>query len=254
MNDAEVDSHTLPSFLRLRVAESPAAIAFWQEADHTGWDPITWKEFELRVARLRDALHAAGLRKGERLALIAPVSLEWELVHHAALAMGAVVVGIDAHDLPTRIAILAEQADVAGFVTSDARTLASVLPQRLARVRFVLDLGSGEEIPAGVRGFNWAEFNALANSATSQPARPTADDLATIISRRARPVTREESPIAIGRFAWPSTRSATCSALSINEAACFAGCPCRISSSAWSISLGCERARRRTCWAIHAGY
>jgi len=146
MNDAEVDSHTLPSFLRLRVAESPAAIAFWQEADHTGWDPITWKEFELRVARLRDALHAAGLRKGERLALIAPVSLEWELVHHAALAMGAVVVGIDAHDLPTRIAILAEQADVAGFVTSDARTLASVLPQRLARVRFVLDLSSGGKL------------------------------------------------------------------------------------------------------------
>ena len=181
MNDAEVDSHTLPSFLSLRVAESPAAIAFWQEADHTGWDPITWQEFELRVARLRDALHAAGLRKGERLALIAPVSLEWELVHHAALAMGAVVVGIDAHDLPARIALLAEQADVAGFVTSDARTLASVLPQRLARVRFVLDLGGGAEIPAGVRGFNWAEFNALAQSATSQPARPTADDLATII-------------------------------------------------------------------------
>jgi len=181
MNDTDMESRTLPSFLSVRVAQSPTAIAFWWENGHTGWDPITWKEFELRVVRLRDALDAAGLRKGERLALIAPVSLEWELVHHAALALGAVVVGIDAHDLPARIAILAEQADVAGFVTSDARTLASVRPERLARVGFVLDLGSGAEMPAGVRRFDWAGFNALAQSARIPPVRPTADDLATIV-------------------------------------------------------------------------
>jgi len=181
MNDTGADSNTLPSFLRLRVAESPTATAFWHESDHAGWVPITWEELEARVARLRDALHAAGLRKGDRLALIAPVSLEWELLHHAALAMGAVVVGIDAHDLPTRIAGLAEQADVAAFAISDARALAGVLPQRLASARFVLDLSGAAEAPADVRRLDWAELDALAQRTATQAPGPAAEDLAIII-------------------------------------------------------------------------
>src|SRR6476469_2225011 len=95
---------TVPQILELRAAESPTSTAFWQQSEDKDWKPITWQEFALRVPNLRNALHAAGLRKGERLALIAPVSLEWELLHHAALAMGVVVVGMDAHDLPARIA------------------------------------------------------------------------------------------------------------------------------------------------------
>src|SRR5438309_9580778 len=105
MSETRTLPRTVPSLLDLRVADSPSAVAFWQPSFDKGWQPTSWGEFAVQVATVRGALHGAGLRYGDRLALIAPVSLEWELLHHAALSLGAVIVGMDAHDLPSRIAV-----------------------------------------------------------------------------------------------------------------------------------------------------
>ncbi len=173
---------TVAQLLELRAAETPEAIAFQCEVDGGRWQPITWHNFAARVSRLRHALSAAGLRKGDRLALIAPVSLEWELLHHAALALGVVVVGLDAHDLPERIAEMADQADVVAFATTDPRVLLQVGSERLAKVRFVLQLATGlGDPPTATRRLSWTELEALGESARPGHAPPTADDIATII-------------------------------------------------------------------------
>lgn len=185
MTDPWASASTVARLLELRAAETPRAVAFRHEASTGRWEPVSWHDFSMRVARLRRALCAAGLRKGDRLALIAPVSLEWELLHHAALAMGAVVVGMDAHDLPERIATMSEQAGIAAFATTDLRVLSQIGADRLAGCRFLLhlgDSGSGrDDLPGSARTLTWAELDAVEGSTETLAETPTADDIATII-------------------------------------------------------------------------
>lgn len=174
---------TVPGMLAARVAATPSATAFHVQGDAGLWQPLSWQDFAEQVERLRGGLVAAGLRAGDRLALIAPVSLRWELVHHAALAAGAVVVGLDAHDLPQRLAQMVEQADITVFVAADMAVLAALTPQRLAATRFVLRLAaSGPAPPLGVRALDWDELHRADGVAQTDDARTVrADDLATII-------------------------------------------------------------------------
>jgi len=185
MTDAWTSADTVPQLLALRAAETPQAVAFQHETSDGRWESISWQDFSLRVASLRCALSAAGLRKGERLALIAPVSLKWELLQHAALAMGVAIVGMDAHDLPERIAAMAEQAGVTAFAAVDGRALSQLRTNGLAGVRLLIDLGQvGEpdgELPAAQRRLKWAELEALGASPVAEPQPPATDDIATII-------------------------------------------------------------------------
>ena len=71
---------TVPDMLDERVAASPEATAFCCEQADGSWAPVSWHDFHAQAKRLAAGLLAQGLRKGDRLALIAPVSLEWERV------------------------------------------------------------------------------------------------------------------------------------------------------------------------------
>lgn len=184
MNSTGHAAGTVSSLLRTRAAESPAATAFQTESRPGEWAAVTWQAFAQHVEHLRQALHAAGVRKGDRIALIAPVSLEWELIHHAVLSLGGVLVGLDAHDLPERLGQMAEQADIAAFVTSDLRVLRGVEPRRLASSRFVMRLGGPDvDLPEGTRLLAWPAAGVTDGSATaSAPSQsPEPDDLAAII-------------------------------------------------------------------------
>ncbi|MBZ8138328.1 long-chain fatty acid--CoA ligase [Rubrivivax gelatinosus] len=177
---------TLPSLLAERAATSPSATAYLQRDGAGRWLPLTWQEFADQVDRLSRALTAAGLRRGDRLALIAPVSLKWELLHHAALAVGAAVVGLDAHDLPRRIADMAEQSDVTAFVVADPAVLSGLDERRLASARFVLLLEPAGQVPASIaeRALNWDTLLAATTAAATAEAQiaPVApEDIATII-------------------------------------------------------------------------
>jgi long-chain acyl-CoA synthetase len=158
-------------------------VAYQQETAPGRWEPITWAAFDQRVEPLRRGLAAAGLRPGDRLALIAPVSLEWELLHHAALALGVVVVGLDAHDLPERIAGMAEQADVTAFATAHPPVLARLSDERWARCRLALHLGTAAPgWPVGARPMPLSQLEALGASGDAPDLRaPGPDDMATII-------------------------------------------------------------------------
>lgn len=176
-------SGTLPALLAQRVQATPQACAFQLEDASGRWQPLSWARFAEQVEQVGRGLAAAGLRHGDRLALVAPVSLHWELVHHAALALGAVVVGFDTHDLPSRIADMTEQADIGAFVVVDEAVLAEVGDERLGAARFVLRLpASRGERRGGTKTLDWDTLLATAPAAGGD-AGPVvaADDLATII-------------------------------------------------------------------------
>lgn len=184
MSGASSAPATVWQLLASRAAATPEAVAYQQEVGVGRWQPMSWQTFEAHVIQLRRGLYAAGLRKGDRMALIAPVSIEWELLHHAALSLGVVVVGLDAHDLPQRIASMARQAGVVAYATCEPKALATLEAADWSQVRLLLTLGDSTEEkawPAGPRRMSRAELEDMASSVDVVPQWPAGGDEATII-------------------------------------------------------------------------
>jgi long-chain acyl-CoA synthetase len=68
-----------------------------------GWQPITANELRRRVMAMAGALRAWGLRRGDRVAILAENRWEWAVTDFAVLALGAV-------DVPLYPTLTAEQA------------------------------------------------------------------------------------------------------------------------------------------------
>ena len=93
---------TVPDCLLERVARSPTTTAFWRHT-RDGWTGETWESVATKVQNLAGHLIRLGLLPGDRVAIMMPTTIEWELCHLAALTAGCVVVGIDAYDAPDNI-------------------------------------------------------------------------------------------------------------------------------------------------------
>lgn len=223
MSAPQAEADTVWQLLDRRVVETPDAVAFQREVGEGRWELLTWREFHGRVIRLRRGLSAAGLSRGDRLALIAPVSIEWELLHHAALSMGVIVVGLDAHDLPQRIAGMARTASVVAFATTDMRILESLDEDQRGEVRLLLALcgqKGGIEPAFGKHVLSWAELDVLADASEAMPEGPGREDVATIIFTSG--TTGEPKGI-------PYTHAQLCMAITaIADAFSFVGCDGRL--------------------------
>src|SRR5580692_11008915 len=60
-----------------------------------GTTRVTYRELDDRVARAAGGLLALGIRKGDRIAVWLPNSIEWAVAFFAAARVGAVVVPIN---------------------------------------------------------------------------------------------------------------------------------------------------------------
>ncbi len=86
---------TIPSLLGERCRLSPKAPAFFTLDQDKCWRPINWSEFSINVNRVSAALLEAGIRKDDRVGIMAPTSLNWEYAQMGALSIAATVAGID---------------------------------------------------------------------------------------------------------------------------------------------------------------
>lgn len=173
---------TVAERLAQRAAASPSAIAFRHRPDDGDWQAIDWASFAQQVGALRRGLAAAGLRRGDRLALVAPVSLHWELLHHAAMGLGASVVGLDAHDLPQRLAAMAAQAGVQAFAVADPAVLSGLAASQRQALQLVVDLGHVPAWPADLPRHAVSDLLARGTAADAPEPEPAqAGDEATVI-------------------------------------------------------------------------
>lgn len=184
---------TVGALLAWRAAASPDAPALHAIAAVGRWQTLSWGAFHREAQALARGLAAAGLQRGDRLGLIAPVSLGWELLHHAALGMGVSVVGLDAHDLPTRLATMAGQAGLRALAVADPAVLGALWPSLAdaSRQRLLLgvDLAPPSPAPGATAPDGWPDGLARADlatlaargSAAAQPPDAVADDEATVI-------------------------------------------------------------------------
>jgi long-chain acyl-CoA synthetase len=167
-----VHADTLPDLLASRVSRTPLSHAFFVERDGQ-WHGITWNDFAARVARLAAAFAARGLRAGDRLGIIAPTSLGWELAQFAAFHLGATVVGIDPHLPHDEAERLVKATRVCALALGSETALPSGLRGSLHSFRFV--------VATGERELTWPSIHTLnAGEGHDVAARPGADDAALI--------------------------------------------------------------------------
>ena len=95
--------NTLAELLLWRLDESQEVVPFHVEDGSGGFRPVTYAENRRAILGLAAAMHARGLGRGERLALLADVSHEWLTVDFADLLTGVITVGIYPTSTPEQV-------------------------------------------------------------------------------------------------------------------------------------------------------
>src|ERR1700735_5000618 len=90
---AQLASVTLPQLLQARLTERPTAVAYRQKRAGE-WISVSWQDYGKKVCRLAGALQKAGLKRGDRVAIMGDASQEWLLADMATMCAGAVTVGV----------------------------------------------------------------------------------------------------------------------------------------------------------------
>ncbi|MCB1007967.1 MAG: long-chain fatty acid--CoA ligase [Acidobacteria bacterium] len=149
------------------------------------WVPISTESFVEDVRRLAKALMEAGIRPGDRVALMAENGPHWPAVDFAALAIGAALVPIYPTLLPEGAAYVARDSGSRILFVQGRERLEGLLAVRsqMPAVERVVLIG-GEAREEGVEGFD--AFRALGSAVTEEEfaawcERPQPDDLATLI-------------------------------------------------------------------------
>lgn len=159
---------TVPEILRERAARTPAAPAIWCRGER-GWEGSTWSELLAQVERVAAAFVRLGVRRGDRVAVMAPTSTRWFIVDLALQRVGGVVVGIEPQAPVDRVAEILRRAEARGLVADTPLRLAPISEGSGAELSFLASLGAGAE---GVVG--WAALDTP--SALDLPCPSPSDD------------------------------------------------------------------------------
>ncbi len=125
---------TITSLFADRVAKTPQAVALYFKEGET-WIPISWASYADRVDRFARALVAAGVGKGDRVALIGSNTPEWFVADMAIMTMGAVSVPVYATNSGEQIGYILNHSESRIFVVEEAsyfqriENLLDTLPQ-----------------------------------------------------------------------------------------------------------------------------
>jgi long-chain acyl-CoA synthetase len=164
--ESPLATRTSPELWRHVLESRWPAPAYLEEVGE-GWREVSWDEAARRVEALSHALLARGVRRGERVAVLARTRLEWILLDWAIMNVGAVVVGI----YPTSTApeceyILDHSEAVLAFTEDDAqREKLAAVESRLPHLREVVAFAQLPELEAEGRAHAEVHPDALASAA-----------------------------------------------------------------------------------------
>ncbi|MEI6335667.1 MAG: AMP-binding protein [Methylococcaceae bacterium] len=108
--------NSLPELLKTRAKESPQGVAHWILDNENRWLPISFQSFYQEIVDLAWKLKDRGINKGHVVAIMAATVREWELIHHAVLSLGGIVVGIDPNETPGQLEGIVKIAGVQTLV------------------------------------------------------------------------------------------------------------------------------------------
>jgi long-chain acyl-CoA synthetase len=151
------------------------------------WVDHTWSALDADVRRTSAALHTAGVAHGDRVAIMAPTSLQWVVLELAIFSVGAVVVPIYPTSGLGDVEHVLNDAGVSLAFVADSMQLARIVDPwqrapKLSRV-VVMDDDTGSDGRDDVSTFRdfIDEGRAAAEADTSRRVACAKDDLAFLI-------------------------------------------------------------------------
>ena len=150
----DIRDYTIPQLLRWRVQHSRDKVAL-REKDFGRWISYTWHEYYEYVRKTAAGLEKIGLKKDDKIALIADNIPEVLMVAIGAQAIGGISAGIYQSSLPDEIADLLNYMDVSIVFCDDQEQVDKILEvrERIPKVKKVI-----YEDPRGMRGYRADEW------------------------------------------------------------------------------------------------
>jgi len=176
---------TLDGLLRARIARSPNTVAYhYFNKTSSAWQDVSWQQIGEQVSRWQQSMLAAGLKAGDRVALLMRNSPDWVIADQAALGLGLVVVPLYCDDRPDNIAYILNDSATTMLVANDAmwRRVASACSEVASLQHVVIvpvdteakNIDENEQVKLAT---NWL----ATDSGELLSHEGTADDLATIV-------------------------------------------------------------------------
>jgi acyl-CoA synthetase (AMP-forming)/AMP-acid ligase II len=130
----------LTDALRERAQEHPGRIAFISGAER-----VTYSEFDRGVDRAATALRAAGVERGDRVAILDKNSIEYVEQLFAAARLGAVLVPVNYRLAPDEVAYVVDNAEAVVFIVGpEFVPVLDAIAGRLTRVKHFAVIGGGD--------------------------------------------------------------------------------------------------------------
>ena len=169
----------VPDLLRLRAQRHPTGIATFHRVDGE-WIPTTWSALWMDVQRTSAAFRGLGLRRGDRVAILARTCREWQVAEFAALLSGAAVVGLDAHASDEQVAWILGDAQVAAVVADTPQNAARAAAGARSPLKFLVAFDGDPQSPLPVESRAWRDLKSDESAVPAQPM-PDSNDIAMLI-------------------------------------------------------------------------
>jgi long-chain acyl-CoA synthetase len=133
-----IQQYSLPELLKTKAKERPLEVAHWICDNEGRWLPISFDGFYQQVVDLAWKLKARGINKGDVVGIMAATGREWELIHHAILSMGGIVVGIDPGEIAEQLAGIVKFAGVQVLVIDRLERLDKFPDRIIAQFKLII--------------------------------------------------------------------------------------------------------------------
>ena len=91
--------------------------------DESGWRPVGWDEAAERVSALANGFLSAGIRKGDKVALLCRTRVEWTLADYALATIGAVLIPVYPTSSPAEIEYILRDSEAKVLISEDEEQL-----------------------------------------------------------------------------------------------------------------------------------
>ncbi len=167
-----------------RAAEKGDAPFLWTKASGT-WVATSWADAARQVASLATALTAIGLKRGDRVMLVAENRPEWCLSDLAIMAAGCITVPTYVTNTERDHLHIIENAGACAIIVSTAKLAKTLLPAVIRSNQAQTVIGFEDmKVPAGIDFHNWRALIAAHQTAPDTAAARAdfeREDLACII-------------------------------------------------------------------------
>lgn len=170
---------TIPDLLHQRVTTTPGSTALSEKDGSQGWTGVTWKQFDQAVARLTQRLLSVGISHGDQVAILMPNAVQWEIIQHAVLRLGGVIIGLDLSDPAERVDDILGQCTVRALFVDCAARLDHIPHRHLETIDFIFSRHCEPPSPERPEVIAIEDIASPAHPLTTTP--PDADAIATII-------------------------------------------------------------------------